>query len=195
MMFSGTFLPFLPCTVLRPKLWSLQGGLNALGFNMAALDYGCHCAAILSGQLAGLGQPVDALDSVCKDYLGCIRCVKKQTQCQKIDVSINGTFVASNIWPVFERVANLEDPAPHLAETIIVCWKVLLIKIESLSCSGRTFEVSTDHRKKIFSQKFQILRIWNNWHVHKVSISEFVHVRVKQNVRVKPRMFGQWLGP
>jgi len=62
-----------------------QGGLNAFGFNMAALDYGCHCAAILSGQLAGLGQPVDALDSVCKDYLGCIRCVKKQTQCQKID--------------------------------------------------------------------------------------------------------------
>ena len=57
---------------------------------MAALDYGCHCAAILSGQLAGLGQPVDALDSVCKDYLGCMRCVKKQTQCQKIDVSSYG---------------------------------------------------------------------------------------------------------
>lgn len=74
---------------MYPNFDPLQGGLNAFGFNMAALDYGCHCAAILSGQLAGLGQPVDALDSVCKDYLGCIRCVKKQTQCQKIDVSIN----------------------------------------------------------------------------------------------------------
>ena len=63
------------------------GGLSAFGFNMAALDYGCHCSAILTGQYHGHGQAVDPLDAVCKEYLGCIRCVKKQTQCEKIDVS------------------------------------------------------------------------------------------------------------
>jgi len=61
------------------------GGLGAFGFNMEALNYGCHCAAIVNGHQAGLGAPVDPLDSVCKDYLGCIRCVKKQTRCEKID--------------------------------------------------------------------------------------------------------------
>lgn len=69
----------------RTRTLNKQGGLSAFGFNMEALDYGCHCAAIISGQYAGLGQPVDPLDSVCKDYLGCIRCVKKQTQCEKVD--------------------------------------------------------------------------------------------------------------
>lgn len=44
-------------------------GLTKFGMNMAAFDYGCHCNAILSGKLYGIGQPVDALDSVCKDYL------------------------------------------------------------------------------------------------------------------------------
>lgn len=63
------------------------GGLSAFGFNMAALDYGCHCSAIINGQYHGHGQAVDPLDAVCKEYLGCIRCVKKQTQCEKIDVS------------------------------------------------------------------------------------------------------------
>ena len=65
------------------------GGLSAFGFNMAALDYGCHCSAIITGQYHGHGQAVDPLDSVCKEYLGCIRCVKKQTQCEKIDVSFS----------------------------------------------------------------------------------------------------------
>lgn len=69
----------------RQRSVNKEGGLSAFGFNMAALDYGCHCSAIISGQYSGHGQAVDPLDSVCKEYLGCIRCVKKQTQCEKID--------------------------------------------------------------------------------------------------------------
>jgi len=61
-------------------------GLEAFGMNMAAFDYGCHCTAVLSGKQAGIGKPVDPLDSVCKDYLGCMRCVKKQTSCQRQDI-------------------------------------------------------------------------------------------------------------
>ena len=74
--------------VCRSQVKTQKGGLSAFGFNMAALDYGCHCSAIINGQYHGHGQAVDPLDSVCKEYLGCIRCVKKQTQCEKIDVSI-----------------------------------------------------------------------------------------------------------
>jgi len=69
----------------RQRSVNKEGGLSAFGFNMAALDYGCHCSAIITGQYHGHGQAVDPLDSVCKEYLGCIRCVKKQTQCEKID--------------------------------------------------------------------------------------------------------------
>jgi len=69
----------------RQRSVNKEGGLSAFGFNMAALDYGCHCSAIITGQYHGHGQAVDPLDAVCKEYLGCIRCVKKQTQCEKID--------------------------------------------------------------------------------------------------------------
>lgn len=58
-------------------------GLEGFGMNLAAFDYGCHCNALLTGKPFGVGRPVDPLDSVCKDYLGCLRCVKKQTMCQK----------------------------------------------------------------------------------------------------------------
>lgn len=60
-------------------------GLEAFGMNMDAFDYGCHCNAIISGKQTGVGRPVDPLDSVCKDYLGCMRCVKKQTNCPRSD--------------------------------------------------------------------------------------------------------------
>ena len=80
-----------PVFYVLPFFWKTNdtGGLSAFGFNMAALDYGCHCSAIITGQYHGHGQAVDPLDAVCKEYLGCIRCVKKQTQCEKIDVSFS----------------------------------------------------------------------------------------------------------
>lgn len=72
-----------PSQLMRSQ--NKQVGLEAFGMNMDAFNYGCHCNAIMTGKQTGQGKPVDALDSVCKDYLGCLRCVKKQTNCPRAE--------------------------------------------------------------------------------------------------------------
>ncbi|CBY06975.1 unnamed protein product [Oikopleura dioica] len=75
--------------ILKPTGKRNAIGLERFGINMGAFDYGCHCSALLAGKTAGFGTAVDALDMICKDYLGCTRCVQKVTNCQ---VSVNYNF-------------------------------------------------------------------------------------------------------
>lgn len=138
-----------------------SSALEKFGLNVGALFYGCHCQAIVEEKGYGLGKAVDPLDSVCKDYLGCMRCVKKQTSCPR---SAYGYFVD-------ESVVHCLDDAGSCERSHCECDAKFFGDIWDLAVKGLSydfqyvppgFDVHSNCKRQEMSRKFESLKTEQN---------------------------------